>query len=138
MNSSDDIIEGPFSDGDYQFFVRFDGFSSADLTDNNAANNTAKVNVEIDCATSIHKFTKTAINVYPNPAKNNITVNFEATASEGTLSIVDAMGRTIITQNVTKNTTAYTLDISNLNTGAYFVEFVSGAIRGTTKFNVSK
>jgi len=88
--------------------------------------------------TSINDFTKTQLGIFPNPAKNQITVNFDATATEGSIRVFDVMGRTIITQNVSKNTSAYTLDISSLNNGSYFVELVSGDVRGINKFVVSK
>lgn len=95
--------------------------------------------VSYNCATTgINDFTKTQLGIYPNPAKNQITLNFDATVAEGSVRVFDVMGRTILTQNVSKNTSAYTLDISSLNNGSYFVELVSGDVRGINKFVVSK
>jgi len=96
------------------------------------------VDAQYNCNTSVNNLTKTDISVFPNPAQNQITVNFEALASNATLRVIDIMGRTILTKEVTKNTTAYAFDISSLNNGAYYLELVSGEVRGTNKFVVSK
>lgn len=137
--TGDAVLTAPFANGNYGFYVIFDRFLS-DLVDDNNTNNIAANLISINCdgGTSIKNLTATTINVYPNPAKNQITVNFDATAAEGTIRVFDVMGRTIMTQKVAKNTSAYTLDINALNNGSYFVELVAGESRGISKFAVSK
>lgn len=137
--AGDNVLQAPFANGDYFYYVMFARFTS-DLVDPTTNNDIAAAPISINCdgGTSIKNLTATTINVYPNPAKNQITVNFDATAAEGTIRVFDVMGRTIMTQKVAKNTSAYTLDINALNNGSYFVELVAGESRGISKFAVSK
>lgn len=67
------------------------------------------------------------LNVYPNPTSDILNVNFTLLqSSKIQLSIVNQLGQTIITQQVTGNTAQNTvqLDLSNLATGLYQLEFV--------------
>jgi len=139
FNSSNNIAEAPFANGDYGFFAFYVGFgATSDITDSDTTNNIDLKMIKIDCATGINNLAKANLNIFPNPAQGQITVNFEALASNATLRVIDIMGRTILTKEVAKNTSAYAFDISALNNGAYYLELTSGEVRGTSKFVVSK
>lgn len=138
--TADDMLTAPFANGNYGYFVIFDRFlNAAEVTDDNNANDFGANLISIDCApTSINNLAKTNLTIFPNPAQGQINVNFEALASNATLRVVDIMGRTILTKEIAKNTSAYSFDISSLNNGAYYLELTSGEVRGTSKFVVSK
>jgi|GEM_PF-3589038 len=58
------------------------------------------------------------MNLYPNPASDNITLEFSS-AINGSVKVIDALGRVVISQNVIDAQT--TLDIKQLVTGVYQV-----------------
>ena len=68
---------------------------------------------------------KAAISVYPNPATNNLFVQSDGTSIIKTITITDALGKTVLRQtNI--NTKQYTLDVSQLAKGMYFVKVNDG------------
>lgn len=69
--------------------------------------------------------------LYPNPAANEFTVNFGASiTSEVDITVTNSLGQTI--QKLTTSTTQTTVDVSNYNTGIYFVTFKTDT-QSTTK-----
>ncbi len=62
--------------------------------------------------------------VYPNPATNAVTISG---VEQATVTVVDMIGRTVATYSVTEENS--TIDISQLNRGAYFLHITSD---GTT------
>jgi len=69
--------------------------------------------------------------LYPNPAANEFTVNFGASiTSDVDITVSNSLGQTI--QKLTTSTTQTTVDVSNYNTGIYFVTFKTDT-QSTTK-----
>ena len=68
---------------------------------------------------------KREINIFPNPATEEININFK-TSIEGeiSLTILNIFGKTIISREL--KSTLDTLDISSLNAGVYFVRISDG------------
>ena len=104
------------------------------------SNRTASTNFSFK-GLSINELKNIALNVYPNPAQStlNFTHNFNK-ATAATLKVIDLMGRTVNVEQYEVNTGSknFTLDISNLANGSYFVELTTAEDRGVTKFTVSK
>jgi len=75
----------------------------------------------IDCdATNIKEIeTDNTIVVYPNPAKNSLTINTKH--NKGTIQIYDVYGRVVTSYKVNGKLT-YTINISKLNSGIYFIK----------------
>ena len=66
--------------------------------------------------------TASSIELYPNPATDNVFVNLNGlTRVNGVMHIVDAMGRSVATRNATAAQTE--LSTAGLPTGAYMVVF---------------
>lgn len=63
-----------------------------------------------------------SLNIYPNPAKESLNVEF-LNKFTGVLEITDEIGRKIQTQNV-QNNTIQSVDVSNLESGIYFINAV--------------
>lgn len=85
---------------------------------------------------------KEALNVYPNPAKNeiNFDYNFKA-ATTATVKVMDITGREVYTQSYGKQTAgkkAFKLDLSSLQSGTYSIEFVTDESRAISKFSIAK
>jgi Secretion system C-terminal sorting domain len=73
----------------------------------------------------------------PNPAKDNLTVNFKAEKTELiTLEIVNELGQILLKNNVNANVgdNATTLNIHDLPTGFYVLKLSTASKIGTQKF----
>lgn len=71
------------------------------------------------------------VDVFPNPATNNLTVAFDATAEEATtLELWSVKGHLQHreTRNVTKGYNGWELDISHIPAGHYFLKLKGGSI----------
>jgi len=66
---------------------------------------------------------KQQIKFYPNPAINEIIIDFEVTDIEGTIQIFDMLGRSIVEQPF--DTQQPKIDVSQLGFGAYILQIVS-------------
>lgn len=78
-----------------------------------------------DCASAgIVEFnSKDELNIFPNPATNNITLNNLTIGS--TLLITDMTGKTVLKTLVSSS--EMNLDVNNLNNGVYFVQLVNNS-----------
>jgi uncharacterized delta-60 repeat protein len=86
------------------------------------------LNVDSQVATS------SVIKVYPNPAKDTITIDFsELNSNESiTINIVDVLGKTIATfENAAE--TSVNINLPNLQKGMYFVQLFQGSNQLETK-----
>lgn len=70
------------------------------------------------------------VKLYPNPAKNNIQISSNQIIDR--LTIVDINGRQLNTIEIL--TKDYSLDVSDLSKGVYFLEILSGDSKITKKF----
>lgn len=132
----------------YGFFVRSWGMGeSANTivnTDDSMENNWAVVKVIWnDCATSIGDLIaakdKVNITVYPNPAENQISLDYNfATNDNAVIYVRDITGRTVATKklgHIIAGQHSYSVDISTLSPGVYSIELSAGEFSGTAKFN---
>ena len=91
------------------------GGSSAGITENAALNN---------------------LTIFPNPAKDQITVSWENNAGETTqtLEIRDLEGRLVSTTTLNSNQTTMDLNVEDLNTGIYVITISSANHAASQKF----
>ncbi|PQJ32725.1 hypothetical protein BST92_12690 [Nonlabens arenilitoris] len=75
--------------------------------------------VTVMSTASIGETTDSSIKLYPNPAKSFI--NFSATNSLESVTIMDINGRTLSQTNFTGNSTNQRISLENLSSGIYFV-----------------
>ncbi len=71
--------------------------------------------------------------VYPNPASNYITVSGLSSTNKTTLVITDAVGKAMAIYN-TANANSYTIDISRLLAGVYYVPVITTVEKQSIKF----
>jgi hypothetical protein len=64
-----------------------------------------------------------SINIYPNPAKETLNVDFSLKNVELKLVVVDMLGNEIINENSRNQHTS--LNIQNLSSGVYFVKVIN-------------
>jgi Cellulase (glycosyl hydrolase family 5)/Secretion system C-terminal sorting domain len=63
---------------------------------------------------------KGKIVIAPNPAKDNVILNFDGELEQATLQVYDLLGRVVLTKNTVNST--HILDVSTYQTGTYIVE----------------
>lgn len=61
---------------------------------------------------------------YPNPAKNEITLSFEARKGEGRLTVLDVFGRQIESRQILGNMVGLTLQTESWQNGIYFFRLI--------------
>lgn len=132
----------------YGFFVRTWGMGASataiENTDDSMENNWAVVKVIWNsCVTNIGEMIvpkeKVALTAYPNPAVNEISVDYNFVKPENAnILIRDISGRTVSTKklgHIAAGQHSYSVDISKLSPGIYTLELSGGEISGIAKFN---
>ncbi len=79
--------------------------------------------------------------VYPNPAKNQISVDFSSTNNKSSnLIISDILGKTVkeFSVNSSNGINRIEINLNNLNDGIYFVNFSNNDIKSTKKLVITK
>ena len=75
------------------------------------------------------------LNVFPNPAGNNVTVTFNASDNNSFISIIDITGKEVLTRNINqgKGLTQERFNVVDLKQGIYFIRITSGNKTSTEK-----
>jgi thiol-disulfide isomerase/thioredoxin len=93
--------------------------------------------VSVSQALSVEKVSGIdSIKIYPNPAKENINIAFEASNGNYNISVTDMLGRTVLTQSfegLFGNQTLQ-LPVSDLNSGYYLITIKDGQSSYSSKF----
>ena len=79
------------------------------------------------------------INLYPNPAKNNLNISFTSFEEENiSIKVVDILGKTVLTKEieVLQGENNFNLNIETLQKGIYFLEIGNSLQRDTQEFLV--
>ena len=79
--------------------------------------------------------------VYPNPAKNNVTIDFISQSNKKTnLVLTDMLGKRVkeFSINTVNGINSINLDLVDLNEGVYFINFNNNNIKSTKKLVVTK
>lgn len=73
-------------------------------------------------------------NIYPNPAKDFVFLNLQNTAYPININLIDLSGKVLVSKNL-KNAdqTQMGLDVSDLNSGVYFIKIITGEKSFTEK-----
>lgn len=78
---------------------------------------------------SNESFTASKVNMYPNPSNNVVNINSIDTIDS--VIIMNVLGQTVMTKEVNSNN--FTLDISELNPGQYFMSLISNGVKVSKK-----
>ncbi|MEQ6121775.1 LamG-like jellyroll fold domain-containing protein [Reichenbachiella sp. MALMAid0571] len=147
--------------GTYRFSIEFPGIPmdensftefvvSGDLREANAfsvlatATPEGVIHVGLNEILSIHKEYFGELNVYPNPAKNKLTVNYDKLTVTGVYArVVDLFGNVLLDQEIVNGFQQKTeLDISGIRNGLYILNFIDtnddNLIISTSKFVISR
>jgi len=79
-------------------------------------------------------FSQTAINVYPNPVTDQVSISFdELTVSEVNLQVIDVLGTVVYSQKISSVKNVETIDLETLTTGVYFIQLNANDSRFTQR-----
>ncbi|MGK0315067.1 MAG: hypothetical protein ACI86M_001295 [Saprospiraceae bacterium] len=94
----------------------------------------------VEVATSIGELDfVTSLSVYPIPANNYLNVNVSMNDAQSTqIRVIDAFGKVITTQNHTSKDINTRINVSELPSGIYYIEFGNDNGRSLEKFVVIK
>lgn len=107
--------------------------NSADIYfDFNPAIITNTVATEIVDALSVNEYESNLFSVHPNPVTSELTIN--GSIGIEVLSIIDINGRLLKQFSKLNQVQNITIDVSNLNSGLYFLNIQSGNKQQTIKF----
>jgi hypothetical protein len=77
----------------------------------------------VGCEVNVAEFDTNELNVYPNPANNQITIVGQlAYDAQAEVRIVDLRGQLVLVSNITMSSTGQVFDLSHLAAGSYIVQ----------------
>ncbi len=79
-----------------------------------------------------------SLNIFPNPAKNQLNIDLREINDVLTIRLMDMSGRVVVESNNNLGGNIETLDISLLNRGIYFILLDNGSTQKVEKFIVAK
>lgn len=88
-----------------------------EFTDGTGCTGSATSDIVVDACASIKEINVNAVNVYPNPTKEAVTVSFNG--EEASIIVMDVKGQVLITERIVSNET---VNMNNLSSGTYFVK----------------
>ena len=129
VDTDNDMIENYLDDdddGDGVLTIDEDYNNNGDPTDDDTNSNMIPDYLEAAVALNVESLDKLSFKLYPNPAKDMVTVTLSQNILNTTeVSLVDIQGKTINIPRKEFNGTVE-LDVSSLNAGLYFIQLRSG------------
>ncbi|WP_179315718.1 T9SS type A sorting domain-containing protein [Winogradskyella undariae] len=129
VDTDEDEIENYLDDdddGDGILTIDEDYNDNGDPTDDDTNSNTIPDYLESSVALSLNEFNVTRFNMFPNPAKENVTIQLASSYFEtGSVNIYNIQGKAIL-KHIKFEGNSSILDISSLESGLYFVELTIG------------
>ncbi len=74
--------------------------------------------VNLTASVGIDEVTLNTVTLYPNPASDNVTIDFNSTIQQAAIRVMDVTGKEVLTA-VNKNVETVTLNIASLSAGIY-------------------
>ncbi len=140
IDTDDDMIENYLDDdddGDNVLTIDEDYNNNGDPTDDDTNMNSIPDYLESAVALSLTDFNIVSFSMFPNPAKNKLTIQLASTNLEnGVIEIYNIHGQEIRRHIKLEGHTS-TLDITSLQSGIYFVKLISGSQTSIQKLIVN-
>ena len=77
-----------------------------------------------------------AVSLYPNPASDNATLDINGLNQDAKIVVSDLQGRILSQDNIKAGTTRYTLNVSNMSSGVYYIRIITDNVVSTQKLIV--
>ncbi len=86
-------------------------------------------------STSKNKYSANSyLEIFPNPCSTTLTIDFETPSNLSSIQIMDITGRVLLTDHCLLTTDHYSIDVSALVPGMYFLRINSGSATEVKKF----
>lgn len=96
-------------------------------------------NAALQLVVSVKEATiKNAFSIFPNPAKNIVNISVKEILNDATIKITDVTGKTVLLINNTNASSRFTIPVSGLSDGIYFVQLLSNNKSSTQKLIIKK
>lgn len=96
-------------------------------------------NASLQLVVSVKEATiKNAFSIFPNPAKNIVNISVKEILNDATIKITDVTGKTVLLINNTNASSRFTIPVSGLSGGIYFVQLLSNNKSSTQKLIIKK
>ncbi len=109
-----------------------DAGTPPDLTDDLTQTTSFTITV-IELVTGISSIVENSVQVYPNPTRGSIDIDFSGSSTQTRLSVYDLSGVRVIDEMDFTNDNSATLDFSGLPDGIYLLRVVSGSFKSTSR-----
>lgn len=84
------------------------------------------------------KMSDNGINIFPNPASNEVNINFfNATKNEAKLSLYNTQGKTVLNKELAADIVSETIDISAIPKGIYMMHIQSAEFQNLSKLIIN-
>ncbi|MEE1221406.1 MAG: T9SS type A sorting domain-containing protein, partial [Bacteroidales bacterium] len=77
-----------------------------------------------------------AVSLYPNPASDNATLDINGLNQEAKIVVSDLQGRILSQDNINAGTTRYTINVSDMTSGVYYIRIITDNVVSTQKLIV--
>ncbi|MBQ2398271.1 MAG: T9SS type A sorting domain-containing protein, partial [Bacteroidales bacterium] len=77
-----------------------------------------------------------AVILYPNPASDNATLDINGLNQDAKIVISDLQGRILSQDNINAGTTRYTINVSDMTSGVYYIRIITDNVVSTQKLIV--
>ena len=77
-----------------------------------------------------------AVSLYPNPASDNATLDINGLNQDAKIVISDLQGRILSQDNINAGTTRYTINVSEMSSGVYYIRIITDNVVSTQKLIV--
>ncbi len=74
--------------------------------------------------------------IYPNPASDNATLDINGLNQEAKVVVSDLQGRILSQDNINAGTTRYTINVSEMASGVYYIRIITDNVVSTQKLIV--
>jgi len=107
-------------------------------TDSNGCSGSASDTMHVLACVGINENAISAINIYPNPANNNININLSSIKQDKiVITLFDVTGKMVMNQQVNGGTIT-ALDVTNLSTGIYYITVQTNDNLFKNKISINK
>lgn len=120
-------------DGDTTLTIDEDYNNNGSPTDDDINNNNIPDFLDPDVNLSVNENVLEGLRIYPNPTLGIITLSGFTFTSEISLTLYSLQGKKILSEVVMPKTGTLSLDLSNLNSGVYFLKITSEGVSTVKK-----
>ncbi|PLX00909.1 MAG: hypothetical protein C0594_15050 [Marinilabiliales bacterium] len=103
---------------------------TVEVTDQNMCSNADTIIISVDLCSKINDFNTTQANIYPNPAKNILFIDFPETVTNVEITLWTITGKKVLSEKI-MNTKTQKLNISSLQKGMYIIQIKSSKYNTT-------